>query len=202
MGSLIAVVGPSGVGKTSLVRALGAAMPFACGLEDHAGRPFQELFKQDRRYAFANQIDYLLYRAEQERDLRAQQLPALVDGGLDQDFHGFTRLFHAKGWLGPEEYETCSRFYSFARSLLPPPDLVIALEVAPQVIRSRLAARQRINVATDEDSGRLKAFLDEWLKSRPLHEVIRLDVSDESMDYTQATRIVIERLAAQPHNKS
>lgn len=195
MNRLIAVVGPSGVGKTSLVRALSAAMPFGCGLEEHTGRPFQALFDREKRYAFPNQIDYLLHRAEQERGLRAQALPALVDGGLDQDFHGFTRLFHAKGWLSAAEYETCARLYAFVRSLLPPPDLVVALEAAPEVIRSRLAARQRINIASEEDAGLLKSFLDEWIETRPGGSVIRLDAGAESHDYTKAIDAVIERIS-------
>ena len=62
-------------------------------------RPFQALFKQDARYALANQLDYLLFRAEQEKELSASHKIGLVDGGLDLDFHGFTRLFHARGLL-------------------------------------------------------------------------------------------------------
>ena len=79
MNKLIAVIGASGVGKTALVQALAKAHPlvlstvegFATAYEQHAERPFQTLFKNDSRYAFANQIDYLLLRAEQEKALRA-----------------------------------------------------------------------------------------------------------------------------------
>ena len=71
MGKLITIIGPSGVGKTALVRALARAHDFATALEQHDKRPFQALFKQDPRYGLANQIDYFLLRAEQERTLRA-----------------------------------------------------------------------------------------------------------------------------------
>jgi len=66
MGIIIAVVGASGVGKTALVRALARAHPFETAYEQHAERPFQALFKEDARHALANQVDYLLLRAEQE----------------------------------------------------------------------------------------------------------------------------------------
>ena len=94
MGNLIAIVGASGVGKTSLVHALNKASNFAVAYEQHNERPFQVLFQQDARYALANQLDYLLYRAEQEKELRASPKIGLIDGGLDLDFHGFTRLFY------------------------------------------------------------------------------------------------------------
>ncbi len=94
MSNLIAIVGASGVGKTALVHALAKAYPFETAYEGHAERPFQALFKEDSRYALANQIDYFLICAEQEKQLRASPRIGLMDGGLDLDFHGFTRLFH------------------------------------------------------------------------------------------------------------
>ena len=76
MNRLISVVGASGVGKTSLVNALNRTGKFITAYEQHAERPFQGLFKQDARYAFANQVDYQLLRAEQERSLRATSDPS------------------------------------------------------------------------------------------------------------------------------
>jgi deoxyadenosine/deoxycytidine kinase len=57
---LISIVGASGVGKTSLVRVLSETGMFAHAYEQHTERPFQALFKENRQYALANQIDYLL----------------------------------------------------------------------------------------------------------------------------------------------
>src|SRR5688572_952818 len=103
MGQLIAIVGVSGVGKTALVQALARAYPFETRYESHEERPFQSLFKSDTRFGLANQIDYFLLRAEQERELRATNQMGLIDGGLDLDFHGFTRLFHSRGLLTDPE---------------------------------------------------------------------------------------------------
>jgi deoxyadenosine/deoxycytidine kinase len=194
MGTLIAIVGPSGVGKTTLLRALNAQNDFAVGLEEHTGRPFQSLFKDDPRYALANQFDYLLHRAEQEQTLRADPRPALVDGGLDMDFHGFTRLFHARGWLTDTEFDLCRRFHAWTRNLLPPPDLVIALSASRQIICQRLASRNRINIASEADADLLDSFVAEWLSALPPESVLRLDVSDEDIRYARSAALIRERL--------
>lgn len=198
MGALVAIVGPSGVGKTTLLNALNARGDFAVGLESHAERPFQALFKEDARYALANQLDYLLYRAEQERDLRADPRPALTDGGLDMDFYGFTRLFHANGWLTDSELDLCRRFHALTRSLLPPPDLIVALSASPEAIRARLAARNRINIASEKDAEALERFVAEWLASVPAEKVLRLDVTDEDPGYSRSVSLLQVKLADLP----
>jgi deoxyadenosine/deoxycytidine kinase len=194
MNKLIVIVGMSGVGKTTLANTLAKQTPLVLALEQHTERPFQALFKQDARYALANQLDYLLYRAEQERELRSGKIPAIMDGGLDLDFYGFTRLFHAHGWLTDEEYRLCQRFHAWTRSLLPAPDLVIALSADEKTISERLASRNRINIASEKDAALLSRFLNEWLDSIPQKNLLRLDVSKETPDYQNSIKIILERL--------
>jgi len=194
MSSLITIVGASGVGKTALVQALSKTGKFAIAYEQHAERPFQALFKKDAHYALANQIDYLLLRAEQERVLRASPLIGLLDGGLDLDFYGFTRLFHSRGLLSDPEYDLCRRVYAFIRESLPSPELIVRLCADQSTVRHRLATRDRINIASPEDTALFNAFLDEWLASIPSNQLLELEVSNESLDYEKSIAIIRQRI--------
>lgn len=191
---LISIVGVSGVGKTTLVSALEKTGKFATAFEGHTERPFQALFKQDKKYALANQIDYLLLRAEQEKELRAASQIGLMDGGLDLDFHGFTRLFLSRGLLSDSEYDLCRRLYNFIRASLPPPELIVRLVADEETVAGRLFTRDRINIARIEDTATLDFFLEEWLASLPADQLSTVDVSHETKGYATCISIIEERI--------
>jgi deoxyguanosine kinase len=194
MGKLIAVIGASGVGKTALVRALAKAYRFETAYEDHIERPFQALFKNDARYALANQIDYLLLCAEQEKKLHASPHIGLIDSGLDLDFHGFTRLFHHRHLLTDPEFELCQRVYNLLREELPQPELIIRLHADEVTVAERLSMRDRINIASAEDTAVFNSFLDEWLATIPSEQILKLDVSSETVEYERSVSIVLKRI--------
>lgn len=203
MSKLIAIVGASGVGKTALVSALANARAeyfaidvFETAYEQHTERPFQSLFKNDARYALANQIDYFLLRAEQEKILRASPRIGVIDGGLDLDFYGFTRLFHKRGLLTDPEFDLCRRLYEFIREHLPRPDLIIRLRANERAIADRLSTRERINIASAEDNSLFNLFLDQWLASIPPDQILDLDVSNETLGYEQSVGIIFEKIKA------
>ena len=194
MGKLITIVGSSGVGKTSLVHALAQAGDFATALEQHEERPFQALFKQDLHYGLANQVDYFLLRAEQERTLRAAPQIGLIDGGLDLDFHGFTRLFHARGLLTKPERDLCRRLYETLRALMPLPELIVRLRADRETVAGRLSTRDRINIASAEDTALFESFLDEWLAGLPSQQILEIDVTNETLDYKRSIDKIAPRL--------
>ena len=167
MTTLIAIVGASGVGKTTFLRALAQTGRFRTAYEQHAERPFQALFQQSTNYALANQMDYFLYRAEQEQELRTASQIGLIDGGLDLDFHGFTRLFHSRKLLSDPEFDLCRRLYIFIRETLPPPELIVRLNADSETVANRLSTRDRINIASAADTALFNSYLDEWLASIP-----------------------------------
>ena len=197
MNKLIVIVGASGVGKTTLMNALIARGRFAVAYEQHEARPFQSLFKGDPKFALANQMDYLLLRAEQERGLRTAPHPGLMDGGLDLDFYGFTRLFRARGWLSDAEFDLCRRLHSLIRQTLPPPDLIVHLHADSQTVGERLASRNRINIASAQDAQRLESYIAEWLNSLPESQILRLDVSKEEKEYPVSVPLILDKIVRQ-----
>ena len=168
MGKLIAIIGNCGSGKTTLARLLCRQLGYYQLLEQHAERPFQAAFMHDRRQALPNQVDYLLLRAGQERSIRQAAGVGVVDGGLDQDFYVFTRLFHAKGYLDEAGFDLCRRLYQLMRQLLAPPDLVVKLNAPLEALQQRRARRSRpLDIVTDEDLPRIDGLLADWLQADP-----------------------------------
>jgi deoxyadenosine/deoxycytidine kinase len=181
MGRVIIIVGNSGVGKTTLARALSEVGSFATGLEEPGEHPFQELFSKDlQRYSLANQVDYLLYRAEQEQAIRASGRTGLLDGGLEMDYYVFTRLFRERGYLAEEECHLCDRLYALFRVLLPFPDAVIRLTAPLEVIAERYTRRGRIlDIAELKDLARIESLIDEWLAGIGSTPIIVVDASQD-----------------------
>jgi deoxyadenosine/deoxycytidine kinase len=100
MGKLVTIVGNTGCGKTTLAKIICHSSRYTAFLEQHRERPFQETFMQDlKTAAFPNQVDFMLFRAEQEAVIRTSDIVGIQDGGLDQDFHIFTRLFYLNNYL-------------------------------------------------------------------------------------------------------
>lgn len=194
MNKLITIIGPSGVGKTSLVHALARTGQFETALEQHAERPFQVLAKQDSHFILANQMDYLLLRAEQEKKLRASSKIGLMDGGLDLDFHGFTHLFLSRNLLTHNEFDLCRRFYVLTRKLLPIPELIVRLRADEEAVTNRLSRRNRINIASADDTILFNSYLDAWLASIPSNQVMELDVTDEGISYKRSTNIILDTI--------
>lgn len=187
MGKLITVVGNTGVGKTTFVQQLCQVAPLVRCIEQLEERPYQELFSQDRqKYAFANQIDFMLYRADQEIKIRSSELAGVQDGGLDEDFFIFSRLFYQKGYLNKGEFDLCERNYYLLREILAPPDLIVWLKAPLDVIAGRFAQRdRRLGIAEIEDMGAMEVLLEDWLNNLSASSLITVDVGSEDRSYSK-----------------
>lgn len=196
MGKLIAVVGNVGAGKTTFTRRLCETTGWTAALEDHADRVFHDALAAGQHHiALANQIDFLLMRAEQERAIRSGSLTGVQDGGLDQDFWGFTHVFAHTGYLQPSEFAICRRLYNFARATLPPPDLYIHLLAPLPVLRERYALRNRAaEVVTARDLAVLNELLETWIRSIRHAPVITVDVAADDPSFAAPIAALLPRI--------
>ena len=154
-------------------------------LEQHAERPFQASFAFDlHKLALPNQVDYLLFRAEQELDIRKRDGIGIQDGGLDEDFQVFTRHFFRKGYLSEPEFRLCERLYGLTRDLLPPPDLIIQLTAPLEIIRERFARRNRSQeIAQLPDLPDLEFLLQDWVAGISPLTLLTVDAGEDDPDY-------------------
>jgi deoxyadenosine/deoxycytidine kinase len=139
-------------------------------------------------------MDYLLFRAEQELSLRGSDKTGIADGGLEQDFHVFTALFHRKGYLGDQEYRLCERLYTALRQTLPPPDLLIRLSAPLDTLTRRRAARDRaLDIVTAEDLTTIEGLIEMWMARDPI-PTISFDTTQADPDYSLTIRPLLVEL--------
>ena len=200
MSKLISIVGNLGAGKTTLARQLCALAGFTPYWESPEARPFQPAFTANPpRWALANQLDFFLFRCQQEATARQRDEIAVFDGGLDQDYHVFTRHIYHTGYLSPDEFALCQRFYTLARSCLPPPDLILHLQVDLPTLLARRAARPRATIDESFDPQQfiqIDALLDEWLADQTSSPVLRLPGQQETLASPDAIAALVQQIHA------
>jgi len=136
----IAVEGPIGVGKTSLVTLLAKRFKGTKILED-VDNPFLDDFYKDKRgAAFRCQLFFLLSRYDQQRGIAQGDLFTeliLADYTFPKD-----KIF-AYLTLDDSELMIYNRLYELLRETVPKPDLVIYLQAGIDTLLRRIKKRGR-----------------------------------------------------------
>jgi deoxyguanosine kinase len=137
----IVVEGPIGVGKTSLARRL--AEDFGCELmlEEPGENPFLERFySHPREAALPTQLYFLMQRMRRIEALRQGDMfnpVQIADFLMEKD------CLFAELTLDPQEFELYRQVYSRLTLDAPAPDLVVYLQAPVEVLRRRIARRDR-----------------------------------------------------------
>ena len=137
----IAVEGPVGVGKTTLVTALAERLGGRTVLETVEDNPFLASFYQDRRkHAFQAQLFFLLSRFQQQQQLFQQDLFSQVT--IADYLFAKDRIF-ASLTLEPDELALYDRVWELLGPRVVKPDLVVYLQARLDVLHARIKRRGR-----------------------------------------------------------
>ena len=135
----IAIDGPIGVGKTTLVKRLAEELKGTTMLEPEDNNPFLEEFYQDRkRNAFKTQLFFLLSRYQQQiefKNMERVHFPLVCDYTFAKD-----QIF-AKINLNPAEAALYQKVHALLDDQLPKPDIVVYLRAKPDVLLKRIKTR-------------------------------------------------------------
>lgn len=138
----IAIEGPIGVGKTSLVQLLGEYFNAHTVLETVEDNPFLgEFYRNRERYAFQTEMFFLLSRYRQQMSLSQYNLfnrVTITDYIFDRN-----RIF-AYINLNNDEIRLYEDVYSILRHKIPKPDLLIYLQADIDTLRKRIKMRGRV----------------------------------------------------------
>jgi deoxyguanosine kinase len=137
----IAVEGPIGVGKTSLVRILAEELQARMVLEQVEDNPFlRRFYDEPEKAAFQAQLFFLLTRFRQQQELAQQELfrQSLVADYLFAKDHIFAQIN-----LDSEELALYRQLFHLLGARLPKPDLVVYLQARPDILMARLRKRSR-----------------------------------------------------------
>ncbi|HEX9861311.1 MAG TPA: deoxynucleoside kinase [Nitrospirota bacterium] len=138
----IAVEGPIGVGKTSVVRLIAEHTGARTVLEDVEENPFlREFYKDTRGKAFQTQIFFLLSRYRQQQ-VEFRQFDLFAKGVISDYLFAKDRIF-AYQTLDEHEVPLYEQVYSLLEQDVPKPDLVIYLQASTEALMERIRKRDR-----------------------------------------------------------
>jgi deoxyadenosine/deoxycytidine kinase len=137
----VAVEGPIGVGKTTLVNKLARRMGARLVLEVVEENPFLAHFYEDReRYAFQTQLFFLMSRYKQQAALH--EIDLFAPNTL-ADYHLLKDRIFAQLTLTNDELALYERVYTSLEQNILQPDVVIYLHARTEVLLQRIAKRDR-----------------------------------------------------------
>lgn len=174
----IAIEGPIGVGKSSLAHRLSKTFAFYEEKEIVDENPFLSDFYDDiEKWSFQTEMFFLCNRYKQIRDIES------LNQGIVSDYHIHKNKIFAKNTLDAKEFDKFSRIFDILTEDIEMPNTIIFLDADLDVLKSRIAQRNRSFESQIEDDYLLTLKKDylayyESLKNDGAN-VIRIDTSQQ-----------------------
>ena len=173
----IAVEGPIGVGKSSLAHKLSQTFNYYEEKEIVNENPFLSDFYEDiSKWSFQTEMFFLCNRYKQFQDLEA------ISTGIVSDYHIYKNKIFANNTLTPSELNKFSRIYDILTEDLEMPNVIIFLDADLEILKKRIALRNRSFEHQIEDDYLLNLKRDYNAYYRSLkadgESVIRIDTTD------------------------
>ena len=177
MSEHVIVIGNIGAGKTTVVRALGAALGGEVHEEHYERNPYLERFYEEPlRWAGLNQLWFLAETAGQHREIAAAGALAVQEQSVYSVFEVMTGYLIDTGAIGDDDLALVERHHDVLAAALPAPGCVVRLQAPTGALLERIAERgrkfERSIGARELDAieARLDRFTAAWRRS-PLIEI-------------------------------
>ncbi|MHD0398544.1 deoxynucleoside kinase [Staphylococcus simulans] len=199
----IAIEGPIGVGKSSLAHRLSQSLDYHEAQEIVDENPFLSDFYDDiSKWSFQTEMFFLCNRYKQVQDLEQ------LHSGIVSDYHVYKNKIFARQTLTDTEYHKFDRIYDILTEDLMMPDIVIFLDADLDVLKQRIAKRNRSFEAQIEDDYLLNlkeayhhfyASLKAEGKNVKRIDTTNLDFVNHADDYAHLLHIVQSMIGGNTH---
>jgi deoxyadenosine/deoxycytidine kinase len=144
VGPHVAVVGQIGAGKSTLVRALARKLDAMALAEREDEDPyFRGFYEAPDRWAFHHAVFFVEQSVRDQAHAQAAGTAAVQERIVQDHVEVFGAEFHARRYLSDVDWALLQRLGDTSAQLLRPVDLLVFLEIAPDVAWRRLRARGR-----------------------------------------------------------
>ena len=141
--AFIGIAGLIGAGKTTLATALGEVLDLDVHYEPVIDNEYLEDFYADTAtYSFAMQIYLLNRRFQQHQEVIWSGRGGIQDRTIYEDAI-FAKTLRDSGLMHPRDYETYLNLFRNLSNFMCRPNLIVYLDVSPEVSMARIAERSR-----------------------------------------------------------
>ena len=172
----IAIEGPIGVGKSSLTHKISQTFNYY-----EENEIINDFYDDISKWSFQTEMFFLCNRYKQAQDI------AKINQGVVSDYHIYKNRIFARNTLNESEFDKFNRIFNILTEDLELPNMIIFLDADLDVLKRRIAKRNRSFEHQIEDSYLLNLKKDylsfyETLKNDGAN-VILIDTSD--LDFVQ-----------------